>query len=229
MTCHLQEYVGEARAKYNPKAPLIGIAPLGVISGCERLRGVDVERCPVPEEGLIAQLGGKGSWRKYGYSEHRLPPCGYGYGEHRQPPCGDADVTRRYFEDAEKERQSAMLAGFLKNCGVEAKDRDKKGFDKKTKKFDLFLEMGKLVSKKRAERNMSCAYLDPNHSHFLLADDGGLCNYGAETQLRADIESCIAGACWSSPICIVIGIRTLWLSASCTMGTHSHFRVEGLA
>ena len=34
----IMEYVGEARAKYNPKAPLIGIAPLGVISGGERLR-----------------------------------------------------------------------------------------------------------------------------------------------------------------------------------------------
>ena len=60
------EYVGEARAKYNPKAPLIGITPLGVISGGERLRGVDVNRCP---QGLQEKVG----WGKYGYNEHRLP------------------------------------------------------------------------------------------------------------------------------------------------------------
>ena len=38
----IMEIVGEARARFNPKAPLIGIAGLGTIAGGERLRGIDI-------------------------------------------------------------------------------------------------------------------------------------------------------------------------------------------
>lgn len=231
--CRPQEFVGEARAKYNPKAPLIGITPLGIISGGERLRGLDVTRCPQPED-VIKELGKEGSWKKYGYSEDRLPPCDV-----------DAEVTSKYFADVsqelqeklngivdqqgqsqgcvqqavwkqqqekvekeiekvEKERNEVRKMGenvrrFLEDYKVQPKDRDRKGFDKLTRKLDLFQEMGKLVSKERAQRKLIGAQLDPNHSHFIFADDGGF-NFGAETQLRADIETCLAGACLSSTI-----------------------------
>ena len=59
------------------QAPLIGVTPLGVINGGERLRGVDVkkDRCNLTKEELreITEKVGrlKGSWKKYGYLEGR--------------------------------------------------------------------------------------------------------------------------------------------------------------
>jgi hypothetical protein len=34
--------------------------------------------------------------------------------------------------------------------------------------------------------------LEPNHSHFIFADNGSL-DFGTEAKLRADVESCAAG------------------------------------
>lgn len=49
------------------QAPLIGITPLGVISGGERLRGIDTSRC-VYAAAINSDVGAnKASWKKYGY------------------------------------------------------------------------------------------------------------------------------------------------------------------
>eukprot|EP00802_Teleaulax_amphioxeia_P009771 Tamp_09792.p2 GENE.Tamp_09792~~Tamp_09792.p2 ORF type:complete len:240 (-),score=46.28 Tamp_09792:1160-1879(-) len=58
--------MGEFRAKYNPTAPLIGVASLGVINGSERLRGIDTTNCPKEAD--------KKGWQKFGFTHERLPP-----------------------------------------------------------------------------------------------------------------------------------------------------------
>jgi len=85
------------------------------------------------------------------------------------------------------------MLDFLDKYGIGTEDKDSNGLDKKTKRTELFQEVSKLGSKERKKRNFFGANLDPNHSHFIFADDGGLLNFGGETRLRADIESCVAG------------------------------------
>jgi hypothetical protein len=65
--------------------------------------------------------------------------------------------------------------------------------DRKVQKLDDFHEKSQLSAKERQKRGLSGSDLDPNHSHFIFADDGSIQNFGIEIKLRADIESCVAG------------------------------------
>ena len=63
--------------------------------------------------------------------------------------------------------------------------------------FREFQEIGETSKKQRAARSVPQSSvpqiaLDPNHSHFIFADDGSL-NFGTDAKLRADVESCVAG------------------------------------
>ena len=66
--------------------------------------------------------------------------------------------------------------------------------DTKIAHVEGFKETNHYCTQKRKEmgihQNLS---LDPNHSHFIFADDGSF-EFGTETQLRADVECCLAGA-----------------------------------
>ena len=121
-----------------------------------------------------------------GILQDNLPPIGF-----ESPEVSD------YFEkdNADEKRnkaQAVQLRNFLNRNQVQDEDI-KNGLDVKTQRLELFEDVSKLVSKERRKRGFFGVQLDPNHSHFIFADDGGLLNFGGETRLRADIESCVAG------------------------------------
>jgi hypothetical protein len=171
-----------------------------------------VTKCKEPEQTVT---DGSGSWKKYGYEEDRLPPIGVEsevvtrYYEDkiraleeqmdgRECRVGTKAKLKEQVEELKKAQgeyveTAKKVQTFLAQKGIAGADKDSQGLDIKTKQFAAFEEMSKLLLKERTKRNFSGAQLDPNHSHFIFADDGRLMNYGAETQLRADIESCIAG------------------------------------
>ena len=150
----------------------------------------------------------------YGYEEDRLPPIGVEsevvamYYEEKiraleqqmdERECRGRNVKLKdQVEELKKEqgeyvKTAKKVQTFLAQKGIAGADKDSQGLDIKTKQFMAFEEMSKLLLKERKKRNIAGAQLDPNHSHFIFADDGRLMNFGAETQLRADVESCIAG------------------------------------
>ena len=61
--------------------------------------------------------------------------------------------------------------------------------DSKVRRVEDFEEVSRICQAERRKRSIHAgSFLDPNHSHFIFADDGSLQNFGIETQLRADIE-----------------------------------------
>ena len=117
-----------------------------------------------------------------GILQDNLPPIGF-----------ESPEASAYFEKGNAdEKHKAELHKFLNRCQVQDEDI-KNGLDVKTQRLELFEDVSKLVSKERHRRGFFGTQLDPNHSHFIFADDGGLLNFGGETRLRADIESCVAG------------------------------------
>lgn len=108
------------------------------------------------------------------------------------PPIGLEHFPDKHGERPSHKAEREELLEFRRKYGIDTEDLDQSGRDKKTKRTDLFGEVSKLVSKERTKRNFFGANLDPNHSHFIFADDGGM-TFGGETRLRADIESCVAG------------------------------------
>ena len=60
------------------------------------------------------------------------------------------------------------------------------------KTFKEFQEEGKISGQHRSKRSIPQYTLEPNHSHFIFADDGSL-EFGTDAKLRADVESCVAG------------------------------------
>ena len=164
----------------------------------------------------MKKLGNQGTWKKYGFKQGLC--CFYSvsclvYVHHKDAVSPCAVLPRRltclcsqdclppigleHFPDKHGERPSHKaereeLLEFRRKYGIDTEDLDQSGRDKKTKRTDLFGEVSKLVSKERTKRNFFGANLDPNHSHFIFADDGGM-TFESETRLRADIESCVAG------------------------------------
>jgi hypothetical protein len=74
------------------------------------------------------------------------------------------------------------------------KDRSREVLPPKT--FKEFQEAGEAAGMHRENRSTKDARipqctLEPNHSHFIFADDGSL-NYGTEFKLRADVLSCFS-------------------------------------
>ena len=71
--------MGEFRTKYNPTAPLIGVASLGVISASETLRGIHISAwgekgeagSKQSEKGDASQV--KAGWQKLGYDHAKFP------------------------------------------------------------------------------------------------------------------------------------------------------------
>lgn len=112
----------------------------------------------------------------------------------RLPPIGlerqSAELSNNL--DGKRSKEAEQLRDFLKGAEVDDKEIDQYGLDVRTKRVEMFEEVSKLVEKERQKRDFFGVHLDPNHSHFIFADDGSL-NFGGETRLRADIESCVAG------------------------------------
>jgi len=54
------------------------------------------------------------------------------------------------------------------------------------KTFKEFQEEGKISGQHRSKRSIPQCTLEPNHSHFIFADDGSL-DHGTEAKLRADV------------------------------------------
>ena len=75
--------------------------------------------------------------------------------------------------------------------------KEKHGSTTHPNTFREFQELGQTSAVHRKKRSGNGAsipgiMLEPNHSHFIFADDGSL-NFGTDAKLRADVESCIAG------------------------------------
>jgi hypothetical protein len=75
--------------------------------------------------------------------------------------------------------------------------KEKHGSTTHPNTFREFQELGQTAGghrKKRSENGASIPgiALEPNHSHFIFADDGSL-NFGTDAKLRVDVESCVAG------------------------------------
>ena len=69
----IMKIVGDARARFNPKAPLIGITGLGTIAGGERLRGIDI----LKDAGSRAREGGSGTKFGGGFEKPLQPGSGF--------------------------------------------------------------------------------------------------------------------------------------------------------
>ena len=74
----VMKYVGKYRAKYNPTAPLIGVTPIGIVSGLERLRGLQFA-----ESNQKLDQEKKG-WQRLGYEHECLPAISAGFDEARR-------------------------------------------------------------------------------------------------------------------------------------------------
>ena len=64
----IMKYVGEARAKYNPEAPLIGVAPLGAIGGGTTLRTMCDKQ--LPSASGLKTSEPKGDLEQWDWNEH---------------------------------------------------------------------------------------------------------------------------------------------------------------
>jgi hypothetical protein len=58
--------------------------------------------------------------------------------------------------------------------------------------FREFQELGETAGIYRSKLKLPHISLEPNHSHFIFADDGSM-EFGTDAKLRADVESCVAG------------------------------------
>ena len=106
------------------------------------------------------------------------------------------DFKDRFLQEELKKAESQLQKNQIltqnfqewwKKHGVDQKNDDK------VQKLHDFHEKSQLSAKERKKRGLSGSDLDPNHSHFIFADDGSINNFGIEIKLRADIESCVAG------------------------------------
>jgi len=241
----IMQAVGKARAKYNPKAPLIGITPLGGVCGGERLRGIDISKCEscpdanvkatrletvkIAEKNTTESV--KPSWKKLGFPDECLPALGV---ESEGPEyveeflSDEIDKIKRRIVKVNaldraglskvlkpaKEFLQRKLTGaqsqlkqmqesqkefkkFLESCSIQEEDFIKLKddhdvtwkVDSKVRKVEDFEEVSRICQHECKKRSMyDGSFLDPNHSHFVFADDGSLQNFGIETRLRADIE-----------------------------------------
>ena len=78
--------MGEFRAKYNPTAPLIGVASLGVINASERLRGIHI---PDDADKDASQVNAdKKGWQRLGYVYPKFPSLN-SICEKKTGPCAE--------------------------------------------------------------------------------------------------------------------------------------------
>ena len=215
----IMKYVGEARAKYNPDAPLIGICSLGCLNGGEALRGIDMAKIPDLTQDAKSK-DSKKMWQKFGYDHPCIPILGaewQHYKEWTEDTCVDLKTELAATESKlDKSRNSGSAENpklleasqkFLKQQLEEIKkkiQKDEESVDTWRKFFDEyalengfenwddFVHLQQESERQRKARGIASVNLDQNHSHFIFAEDGGL-NFGAETQFRADLESCLAG------------------------------------
>ena len=217
----VMKYVGTFRQKYNPAAPLIGITPFGAILGSEHLRGIDIGKCGTVDTKIDKEKG----WKTFGFDTECLPVIDVtkGSDEHLQQKVKEINerlvqgqlfcskstsgkilehgqaYLKKELSKAEKavedkEKLWQKFEEFKTRCAVdpgqEQESVEVTGF--KAKDFE---EICQKSWKQREHLKLGGAALDPNHSHFIFADNGSLGDqaFGIEVSLRADVESCAAG------------------------------------
>ncbi len=181
------------------------MTPLGAINGSERLRGIDLISCDIPEvEDGDKQKG----WKRFGYKDEKLPPlraevcaeCQRGRrpgGGRKAPhePHATTHSARMPSTHTEAMTACAELKSYLK-----FKEEHRSLEKLPPKKISEFRDVGEKsekyrekVSQKGSTKDVQIPHftLEPNHSHFIFADDGSL-NFGTESKLRADVLSCFS-------------------------------------
>jgi hypothetical protein len=181
--------MGEARVKYNPSAPLIGVTSLPGIAGGLQLRrmnapdrktekAADLEHFPTLKE-IVKRYTSRGKNPDL-FAMLELPT--YVHKDHGDP--------RKFQQD---------LSGAWIDCSS-VLEKDSRGITKPIKgsemSYDDLVQMDQAVAKGK-DKEKGKPHLDPNHSHFILVDkdewndsDG----FGADRDFRAAFESAVVGA-----------------------------------
>ncbi len=186
----VMKYVGEARAKYNPHAPLIGIAPLGALKGFSKLRRI----CQEESEFVKETDDSSGRWRwtsKEVGDAHSaeksdcMSRCFAGHGEqvsqasHSAPHDWEWDSKSGSWLRPNHDATSPISSNSL------------------VLSHDKLVEMDELDRKQSKQQNPGpkkpapSTVVEPNHSHFIFVDhDGVESAFGKELEFRAAFESC---------------------------------------
>jgi hypothetical protein len=187
----VMKYVGEARAKYNPHAPLIGIAPLGALKGFSKLRRI----CQEESEFVKETDDSSGRWRwtsKEAGDAHSSAEksdctsrCFAGHGKqvsqasHSAPDDWEWDSKLGSWLGPNHDATSPIPSNNLVLSHDKLVEMDE--LDRKPSK----------QQKSGQKKPAPSIIVEPNHSHFIFVDhDGDESAFGKELEFRAAFESC---------------------------------------
>ena len=114
-------------------------------------------------------------------------------GHHATPGAQMLESSLTYLEKIQKEAEEKLKEENEKQNTYKVfkeKQISRKALPPNT--FREFQELGETAGIHRSKVDLPHISLEPNHSHFIFADDGSL-EFGTDAKLRADVESCVAG------------------------------------
>ena len=190
----VMKYVGEARAKYNPHAPLIGIAPLGALKGFSKLWRICQEESKFVKE-----------TDRFGKETDRWRWTSKEDGD-AQSSAENSDCMSRCFAGHEKQVSQAshpLPDDWEWDSKLGSWLRPNHDATSPISSNNLVLSHDKLVEMDELDRKQSkqqkpgqkkpapSTIVEPNHSHFIFVDhDGVESAFGKELEFRAAFESC---------------------------------------
>jgi hypothetical protein len=188
----VMKYVGEARAKYNPHAPLIGIAPLRALKGFSRLKSI-CQKESKKESKKDDSSGRVDTWWEWSPQEVSSNES-------------DVQSSRENSDCMHRNQMQSCFAGQVAEASHSGKPSQKSGdaevwkWDPKSGKWygasnkKLVLSHDKLVEMDLEMDPLKSITVEPNHSHFIFVDDNGeggpQTAFGNELEFRAAFESC---------------------------------------
>jgi hypothetical protein len=187
----IMKSVGEARAKYNPSVPLIGVTSLPGIAGGLQLRKMntpDVKNEKVePADLALEHFPTLKEIKEY-------------TSRGGNPDNLSVMIKLPTYKHKGQTFQQDLSGAWIE-CSIECSPEQEKDFRGNTKSrkgsemsYDDLVQMEAEAESNRKDK----PHLDPNHSHFILVDkdewnttkDG----FGADRHFRAAFESAVAGA-----------------------------------
>ena len=178
------KYVGEARAKYNPAAPLIGITPMGPINGTPTMHTLShVHAAGGDGGGAVHEFVGDdvmkmGNWKR----RWQLDPADRTW--RNVPGGGGADGGAGGATGTDASREAKRARRTLLSVGTMVEWEE-----------NAHVCAGQKVPE-RERKPFNAVGLDPNHSHFILVENEeykvGPSGFGSEQGVRAAFEKCLA-------------------------------------
>jgi hypothetical protein len=187
----VMKYVGEARDKYNPHAPLIGIAPLGALKGFSKLRRI----CQEESEFVKETDDSSGRWR------WTSKEAGDAHSSTENSDC----MSRFFARNGKQVSQASHSAPEVWEWDSKLGSWLRPNHDDKSpiSSNNLVLSHDKLVEMDEIDRKPNkqqkngpgksapSTIVEQNHSHFIFVDhDGDEAAFGKELAFRAAFESC---------------------------------------